>query len=181
MRGGKCILLAVVLAGCASRGPSPVVPQPDPLGAVPDDLSIDVNVWPLPGRYVLFSDGSLHWDAAPGRGDLPPLRRVLARAELAEVWALVQALGPDSSGARAPILVPRAVEAGPEEAIFLGTFLADGRRWSVLERPGPASGEAAGKLVAKLNALAWVDVGAIGPKPPHRDDFGPDPYARYRR
>ncbi len=182
MRGGKCILFALLLAGCASGGKGPgVVPEPDPLGAVPDDLSIDLNVWPLPGRYVVFSDGSLHWEAAPGRGDLPPLRRVLARADLAEVWSLVQALGPEGPGARAPILVPRDVKVGPEEQVFLGTFLADGRRWSVLERPGPASGEAAGKLVAKLNALAWVDVGALEHRPPHRDDFGPDPYARYRR
>jgi hypothetical protein len=184
MRGATIIaLLAIASAGCASgkEGREAVgALQADPLGAVPDDLSVELNVWPLPGRYVLFADGSLHWEAEPGRGGLPPLRRVLRRAELAEVWPLVEALGPESAGARAPILVPR-IEAGPEERIFLGTFLAGGRRWSVLERPGPGAGEPAGALVAKLDALAWVDPAALAPKPPRRDDFGPDPYARYRR
>ena len=55
----------------------------------------------------------------------------------------------------------------------------DGHRWARTETLGGTDG-ALDRLVERLAGLAWAaDTPAAG-APPHRYDFGPDPYERYR-
>ncbi len=182
---------AAALCGCAagrSAEPAPAV------FAAPADFALDVTVLAGPlwgsrdtprgpfvrtGRYVLMCDGSLHFGPEPRV--FPPLRRVLEWDEVHDLWLLAVELGlMEPSHAAAPAN-PRLVEGGPGELIFVAIVTAGDERWMYERRAGatePADPVMA-RFVDRLAALAWVG-------PPHHwrpqvEDFGPDPYARYRR
>jgi len=174
----------------------------DPARAVPADFSLDltVRVGPDTGgpgpagsdvslrsaRYVLFCDGSLHWEAGgtdPARG-LPPQRRVLDQRQVAGLWSLLERLGyTDPQSAAAPVNV-KLIEVAPGETVSLGVITGHDRRWAVVSRDGPdrKPDPAMPRLIEHLDGLAWAtasDDPAAGAL--RRAEYGPDPYARYRR
>jgi hypothetical protein len=197
------VLLPLLVAACsaAPRGDADTGGRADPLAVVPADFSLDLTVQVVPdderqgpgGRevsprsahYVVFCDGSLHWEAGapdPAQG-LPPLRRVLDRRQVAGLWSLLERLGytdPDSAEAPAN---PRLVEAAPGQTVSLGIITGRGRRWAVESRAGPDGGPdpAMAGLIEHLDGLAWAQSETESAGPPRRPEFGPDPYARYRR
>lgn len=203
----KTVLLAglVLSTGCAAKPAArpPVVgvttSQDDPL-VVPADFSVDLTVWARtpgttgqppaatntrPGRFILFCDGSLHWS---GRVDhpedeMPPLRRVLRRGDMAALWTLIRQLGMDDMTNSTPLVNVHLVEPPAGEVLYLAVLTGEGQRWAIqrqaaaADRPDPAMAS----LVGRLTELAWGGAAEGGPGAPRRYDFGPDPYARYRR
>ncbi|MHC4774239.1 MAG: hypothetical protein ACYTBR_03115 [Planctomycetota bacterium] len=197
-------LLPLLAAGCSATpsGEGDVGARTDPARAVPADFSLDLTVRPGPdtggpgpadpdvslrwARYVLFCDGSLHWAAGgadPARG-LPPQRRVLDQRQIAGLWSLLERLGyTDPQSAAAPVNV-NLIEVAPGETVSVGVITGHGRRWAVASREGPdrKPDPAMPRLIEHLDGLAWAtaaDDPAAGAL--RRDEYGPDPYARYRR
>lgn len=197
--------LLILVAGCAAGRPAdePAIVtshHADPLH-VPADFSVDLTVWAewtiaeatlvvprahlRPGRFILFSDGSLHWS---GRVDhpedeLPPVRRVLSRGDMAALWTLIRQLGMDETTHATPLVNVHMVEPSPEEVRYLVVLTAFGERWA-FQRSSPVGtppDAAIASLVERLALLVWEDVRPPAPIIPRRHDFGPDPYARYRR
>jgi len=195
----------LLLTGCAVTGPPTqdagvTSSQVDPL-EVPADFSLDLTVWadgagttagqtgPDPhlraGRFILFCDGSLHWSGRVENPDdeMPPLRRILRRADMAALWTLIRQLGMDDVTNSTPAVNVRLVEPPPGEVMYLAVLTGDGQRWafqrhaSSQDQPDPAMTS----LVGRLSELAWGDLVDVVPTAPRRYDFGPDPYARYRR
>ena len=75
------------------------------------------------------------------------------------------------------------VEPSPEEVRYLVVLTAFGERWA-FQRSSPVGtppDAAIASLVERLALLVWEDVRPPAPIIPRRHDFGPDPYARYRR
>lgn len=191
------MLMAAALGGCSAPPHASV----DPLGAAPADFTLDVTV--LAGRdvqqtgeahrtqsrYVLFPDGSLHHavDVERERGGdwLPPLTRMLTRAQMAEVWSLAQQAGFADPSTADETINFKLVTAAPNEIVYLAGVSASGDRWNYIRR-GPAdqpSDAGITQLVRLLAQLAWAsDLADPRVKiQPRRYDFGPDPYARYRK
>ncbi len=182
---------AALAGGCASSRPAEQAPAAP---AAPVDFALDVTVlagtaWlraeasrgPLDstGRYVLLCDGSLHWGPQPK--DFPPRRRVLEWEQMHDLWLLGVELGlMDPAGADPPV-DPRLVQGGPGEMVYVAIVTAGDKRWMYERRAGadqPAD-EAMSRFVDRLAALAWVGPPRI--RASGVEDFGPDPYARYRR
>lgn len=187
-------LLAVLLTGCAT--PPEAVAAAD---GEPEDFTVDVSVklgsrrapaaavQERPGRFVVFADGSLHAGAVPPRSatSLPELRRIITRRDMARLWALIheQDLGPQSAE-----IVPTTGATfvpSPDDVAYVVEITGNDHRWAFVrvsgsdEEPDPS----AVALVRHLARLAWeTDLPAerviIAPR---RYDFGPDPYARFRR
>jgi hypothetical protein len=198
------LLPLLVAAGCSATpsGEGDAGAGRDPMRALPADFTLDVTVrvGPDTGRqgaagrevslrpvhYVLFCDGSLHWEAGgadPARG-LPPHRRVLDRRQVAGLWSLLERLGyTDPESADAPVNA-KLVEAAPGEIVTLSIITGHGRRWAVVSRDGPdrRPAPAMPRLIEHLDALAWATAPTeSATEAPRRAEFGPDPYARYRR
>jgi hypothetical protein len=194
----------ILLSGCAALAPPPpAVPPVDftidaavvgslsepvarPAEVEGPEPAADDPVHGLVGhRFIVFPDGSLHHDVDQPltSGHLPPLRRVLTRAEMAELWGLAADADlnrPEAAGRNLELLTA-PTEAGPAIAVLVG---GDGAWWShrqPLAPPGEV-GPPAAALVRRLAELAWAGEttrrAVVAPK---RYDFGPDPYARYRR
>jgi len=196
-------LLLACLGGCAARR-TPA--QPDPLGAVPSDFTLDVAVVSggkseveksqggegVPaelrnGRFVLFPTGELHYaarravDSAPSR---PPLVRTLSRDDLARLWAVCGEAGLTSAP---PMMFDESAVASPAEGevTYVLALQADGRYRGVkVTLPRAEVGSSLeSAVVRELASLAWANelpaerMMVI----PKRYDFGPDPYARYRK
>jgi hypothetical protein len=200
---------AVWLVVCVGAGPGGcAAPAPD-ASLTPDNLTIDVTVLRgagaaehseaerRPGRYVLFSDGALHYadesdrDFRPGSDWLPAPTRFLDPAAMRDVWALVERLGlTDRDGTLPPIDLAR-VEASPGALTYVVEVTAWRRSRVRIDRAGdepdapgaPDAPAATADLVRMLATLAWgTDVpDASLVAAPRRYDFGPDPYAQYRR
>ncbi len=195
----------LLLTGCAASGPPPpgtgvTKSQIDPL-EVPADFSLDMTVWAdvadaaagqpdadphlRTGRFILFCDGSLHWSGrveAP-EDEMPPLRRILRRADMAALWTLIRQLGMDDATKATPAVNIRLVEPPPGAVLYLAVLTGDGRRWA-FQRQAPTPDQpdpAMTILVGRLRELAWADPADPVPAAPRRYDFGADPYARYRR
>jgi hypothetical protein len=207
--------VAMCLIGCGST-PAPVA------DGVPEDGIIAAGVvvgpglvreiqqhpedWPVhlrPGRAIILADGSLRADVGPtlDLGDRPGVSRHLRRAQLAELWRDLDALGlgaPQSGNYEGN---PKLLQPGRREVLQVLECRRDGRDWIVVHRfevPAPATGdETEAEIVAKaeldedprlraairrIAALAWAaDLPPDGvPRYPERYDFGPDPWARYR-
>jgi hypothetical protein len=204
------LLLVLCAAGCAAApDASRAAVSEDPLGDVPADFSVDLTVLagpdtgatkgaaaPVepagrdvhrrPGHYVVLCDGMLHWSeggAEPGRG-LPPAQRLLDQQQMAGLWLLLDKHGYADPARGAEPVNPRIIEAQPGETVWLAIITGRGQRWAFLRRAGP-DGEpdpSMSELVGHLARLAWADTlaePALGV--PRRFDYGPDPYARYRR
>lgn len=188
-------LLLAELTGCAS----PPEFAPDPLGAVPMDFTLDITIlagqdikdrpeaqW-RQSRYVLFSDGSLHYGADnEKRADwMPDLARRLSRQRVAEVWSLSQQLGfADPVNGDDPTNF-MSISPSPNEVVYIIAYTGSNHRWEFIRRtePGDDADPAAVTLVRRLAMLAWADdqLSQENHLLPNRYDFGPDPYSRYRR
>jgi hypothetical protein len=194
---GPLILLAIGLVGCATTPTA--MTSDDPFAVAPADFSIDLIVRPDPaaadpadaarraGHYVLFPDGSLHYSET-GRGTpdgLPPLVRRLNRRQVAEVWSFARQSGfADPANGGEPTNISQiAADAG--QVVYLIRLTGADRRWEFIRRVAPphASDPASAELVRLLAKLAWAseEAAPIAAAAPRRDDFGPDPYARYRK
>lgn len=207
----KAVLLAGLVpmtglpAACAAKHPPPAIAGVTPASIdpleVPPDFSVDLTVWadvnargrgaaraqpPVqPGRFILFCDGSLHWSGRVEHpeDERPPLRRVLRRADMAAIWTLIRQLGMDDAANATPPVNVHLIEPPPGQVLYLAVLTGDGRRWAV-QRQTPARDEpdpAMRSLVERLSELAWASPAGTTPTAPRRYDFGPDPYARYRR
>ena len=100
MRKPILTVLVVSIAACMGGCASTHQVSNDPLGAAPEDFSIDVTVscGPAasnrteahlrPGRFMLFPDGSLHYGMRDGRtANWRPNRvRTLDRRQVADNW-----------------------------------------------------------------------------------------------
>jgi hypothetical protein len=197
------LLLLLVAGGCSAppSGEGGAGAGADPLAAVPDDFSLDLTVRAgpepqegavapdvslRPGHYVVFCDGALHWAAGgaePARR-LPPQRRNLDQGQVAGLWSLLERLGyADPDQGAAPVNA-RLLDAAPGETVSVCVITGNGRRWALVSREGPDQepDPAMPRLIEHLDGLAWAtsagQPAAVGPR---RTEFGPDPYAKYRR
>jgi hypothetical protein len=132
---------------------------------------------------VLLPDGSLH--AAAGElvvdGARPGLARVLYRHQVADTWALLERL--DFIGSGTPPAGP-VHPPGAAEIVHVVEITSDGARMRIEKRIlGEDKSGATTHLVRALGGLAWLrDVPpASSFVAPTRYDFGPDPWARYRK
>ncbi len=188
-------LLLTRLTGCAA----PPEFAPDLLGAAPMDFTLDVTIlmgedikdrpeaqW-RQSRYVLFSDGSLHYGADNERKAdwMPDLARRLSRERVAEIWSLSQQLGfADPVNGDVPTNF-MSISPASSEVVYLIAYTGSNHRWEFVRRtePGNVDDPASVTLIRRLAMLAWADdqLSRDMPLMPSRYDFGPDPYARYRR
>ncbi len=170
-----------------------VSPERGPPVAHPDDFSVDLMVRPpgddktkpQKGRFALFPDGSFVWGDVPGR--LGTSRRMLSRRQVVAVWSLIGEIGfgdPDVAPAMFNI---RLLEPGPGQTIYAAIISGGGRRWTHVRRvnAGEELEESMGRLVDELVGLAQrvgpMEASDASRQVPTWYEFGPDPYARYRR
>jgi hypothetical protein len=202
----RAILLMMMT--CLPACSAPFSTVADPLEVAPADFYIDATILAAPAtrspddakalhtgpahvrpaRYVLFADGTLRhgFDHAGERGAnwLPPITRMLTRAQTAHVWSRAQQLGLANPQAADPGINANLVKANPGERVVFIDFRGNGRRWNFLRRaPLDQPPDAAlAHFIDHLVQLSWADDESapdalIAPK---RYDFGPDPYERYR-
>lgn len=201
--------LAIMLAGCSAPPRSAAVDKSatDPIGAVPDDFSIDLTILTgsprlidprvppppprevhhRPSRYIVLADGSLHYGADERRGAdwRPGFARRLDRQQMSDLWLLLRQSGLAAPAAGEPPRNNALIEADRDELVYLLTVKRGGERWMV-HREIPMDGDLEiplTTLIQRLAELAWVDP-EREERPlivPERYDFGPDPYARYRQ
>lgn len=169
----------------------------EPTGATPTDFSLDVTVLVGRGmpdtlrveernsRYVVLPDGSLLADAAPGltQASRPGRARWLYQQQISELWNLCGQTGfTDTTLANGPAN-PDMLTAARGERVTILVLHAEGRRWSFVRRSlGTESTDpAAARIVRTLAALAWIPDFTLRDVAPERYDYGPDPYAVYRR
>jgi hypothetical protein len=190
LRAATALALIAAASGCSG----PRAPADPDLGEVPEDFSLDVIV--LAGhdpqsppddparrtsRYLVQVDWSLRWSVDP-RG-LPAWRRSLRWGDMSALWSLVGDLDlGDPLNADPPINV-KLIEREPGELIYVASVTGARDAWQFVRRCGPGQepDPALARLVRRLSALAWADAPALPPTAPRRYDFGPDPYAGYRR
>lgn len=198
LRRWLAFVLVPALSGCAA---APQRDAGDPLAGAPLDFTLTLGVLRGGGvdeasepkqatasRWVLFPDGSLCYEQARGAraamDTLPPLARVLNRAQVAEVWSRVRQLGLAGHDASDAAVNLKLVRAGDGEVVHVVDVRANGRRRTIVQRTAPqAAPPALAALADHLGELSWADQLGGQPRqlPPKRYDFGPDPYARYRR
>lgn len=138
-------------------------------------------------RLVLLADGALYYGTDPNLGTdwLPPWSRRLSREQVAELWRLTKQLGFDDPAAGDAIGNIDQVTCGPDEIVHILALTGDGRRWLFVRRtPSDQEPDAATTtMVRRMAALAWASDGHTAEviMLPTRYDFGPDPYAPFRR
>jgi len=190
------LMMTTAIPGCAGNGeraPGAV----DDLDRPPADFTLDVTI--LVGRRVppqteverrqghtiLMSDGSLlhesgrsvDWNQRPGR------TRMLYQQQVSDLWRIARELGftnPANADFRGnPVLL----QPERDETIYILDFRADGERWTFVrtfrgeEEPDPACV----RLIRALADLSWTSDLSTERLRPIRYDFGPDPYAGFRR
>jgi hypothetical protein len=197
------LLLVLAVGGCASTPAGEGGAGAAARSLVPTDFSLDVIVRPgpapadpaddtgrgrslRPAHYVLFCDGSLHWEGdtvAPHR-KLPPLTRVLDRREMAGVWSMLERLGYADPAAGEEPVNAALVEVPPGETYVQSVITGNGDRWARADRreTGSEPDATTVELIEHLAGLAWASAW-IDPadEEPLRNEYGPDPYARYRQ
>ncbi len=151
--------------------------------AVKEDLPVENR----PGKVILLADGTLHADWGPKIGweSRPGTTRVLRREQVTEVWSLLKRLGfADRSKGEAPVNL-ELVHPTPQEVIHHLVLRVDDDSWrftqtNLMDEDPPG---AFSELIRALAALAWEPDQEISEATivPIRYDFGPDPYARYRK
>lgn len=184
--------------GC-SAPPRGAAGATDPVGTVPADFSLEIDVRPGRGvaerakveeraaRFVLLPDGSLHGetDLVPREGLRPARVRRLVREQMADVWSELV-----SAGFADPALADFTGNTNllePEAGMMLATIEvhANGRRFAFVRRykPGERDEQAVRGLVRTVAALGWASDEALAESAeiPLRYDLGPDPYARYAK
>lgn len=192
---GAALLAPVGLTGCAA--PARTASAEDPIGRVPDDLWIEVDV--SPGRtvvdrarveerrvrFVLLPDGSLHGetDRVPEDRMRPARVRKLSREQMADLWGILA-----SSGFTDPALADtrgnvKLIE--PEAGEILATLEvhANGERFAFVRRYAPGSEDqpALRRAIRAIASLGWASDEALAESAelPLRYDLGADPYARF--
>lgn len=191
------LVACLLLGGCATKPPVVV----DPLGAAPQDFSLDVTVMTgrdvddvqkaklLCGRYVLEADGSLHQGVAEsaswGARWLPERTRTLSREQVAQVWSLTQQMGfvdPVRGNENINLYL---IDPSPGDVTYLLATTANDNRMTYVQSKGigEPGDPAVTRLVEMLAELSWTSPTpqAQGYEIPMRYEFGPDPYARYRQ
>ena len=136
---------------------------------------------------MLLADGLLPYGTETDRGGarLPPRARLLSRAQMAGIWSMVRQLGfGDPAAGTAPVNFD-LLRPPHDGTAYLIAFTAGEDRWA-FHRPSDGDGgpdAASASLARRLARLAWAT--DLPERPiaviPQRYDFGPDPYARYRR
>ena len=205
------LILLLALAGCSSsQKPAPgeapervgseqkQVESVESLGdsSVPDDFSVDITILAAQegpraesrnARYVLFPDGTLRYASSIGRGPntLPPIVRRLNRRQVDELWNRARQLGLIDPSKADEVRNFRKVWAPWEGHVYLFAFTADGNYWNFTRKvePGQELDPALRSFLRNMAALAWAkdDADAQIAIDPKRYDYGPDPYAQYRR
>ena len=188
-------MVMALSSGCASR-----VSIEDPVAErhAPPDFHLDILTvvsgatgpdapfHARPGRFVLTPDGALHghWgDEVTLRG-MPPVIRMLSRAEIDALWQHAGHNGFLSTEASDPIGNLEMVRPPDGQITQLVSVTMDGRvlnfarTWIVDDEPDPEMT----RLIRAIGHLAWgSDLERMRPpRLPRRYDFGADPYARYR-
>jgi hypothetical protein len=205
----SAVVCAALAGGGCATSPEARAPEDRPavaaLEGAPSDFSLDLMALPPasaepvagagPGvgagagaytppiaRCVVFPDATLHARRDGGlherrRDLLPPYRCTLTLAQLDSLWAMCRELG--RSGAE-PWPGREPVEG---VACYSVVVTGGGERWTYVERvpAGALPGAALMALFQHAANLAWVDGRRDEGPPPRRYDFGPDPYAPYRR
>ena len=183
------LLVIVAASGCAA-------PPHDPL-ATPMDLCADVTVlagsgdeprrepWMRQGKMILFADGTVLADLGPtvNTRTRPGLARTLYQKQVRQMWDLARSLGFASPELADFDGNPELVEAGEGELVYLMTFSADQRRWTFVRRCPAKDGpdEATATWVKAMAEAAFLRELPADQGTPIRYDFGPDPYAWFRK
>lgn len=203
--GAVGFVMSAHMAGCASSADrAPDAPDaPDAPGAVddldrpPSDFNLDVVILAgrsvpdrgaaheRPGHFIVLPDGSLlhesgatiDWSQRPGR------TRVLYQQQVTDLWRIARELGftvPSSADYSGN---PKLIEPQRDETIYIMAFAADGQRWTFVRAHtvGEEPDAASVRLIRALADLAWSPDLTADRFLPVRYDFGPDPYAGFRR
>ncbi len=188
-------ILLLLISGCAASGGGDAATRIDPYSGVPDDFSLDVTILAAEdgerahrrnARYVLFPDGTLLHDAAPGRGPntLPGFTRRLSSGQMADLWSDIRQLGLGTPDGADEINNFRRVRPPSTGHAYLIAVTADGEFWNYTRAvpEGEELDPALTALLRELATLAWAedDRQREARTVPIRYDFGPDPYARFR-
>lgn len=189
MRLMLSMLLVLVAWGCAA-------PPEDPL-ATPHDLCADVTVlagpgggdrrepWMRQGKMILFADGTVLADLGPtvNARTRPGLTRTLYQKQVRQMWDLARSLGFASPDLADFDGNPELVEAGEGELVYLMTFSAGQARWTFVRRFPAKDGpdEATTLWVKAMAEAAFLRELPADQGTPIRYDFGPDPYAWFRK
>jgi hypothetical protein len=187
---------ATVSPATASTGSSATS---DPVGSVPSDLWIEVDVSPGRGvkdrakieeraaRFVLLPDGSLHGEAdRVPHDELRPARvRRLSREQMVDVWSTLRSLGFADAGFADTRGNPKLVEPAAGEVLATLEVHANGERFVFVRRyqPGGDDQPAMRRMVRSIASLAWSSDEALAETAelPLRYDLGSDPYARFAK
>ncbi len=199
------LLLVLLLAGvgfasgCASSPPAVenanAALSADPLGALPRDFSMELEVEigrgvevsgrveERPGVYVLLADGSLHaeTEVAPPKGKRPARVRRLSQEQESDLWRIVMD-GGFGSHTQSDSLGNVWMETPSAGTILVKVRIsANGKRWCFLRQYAPSTEEERGvrRLTRALASLAWASDEPLAETAefPVRYDLGPDPYA----
>ena len=185
----------VGLVGCAS--PARSTGAEDPIGRVPSDLWVEVDVSPgrtvtdrakveeRRARFVLLPDGSLHGetDRVPEDRMRPARVRKLSREQMADLWGILA-----SSGFTDPALADtrtnvKLLEPAAGEILATLEVHADGERFAFVRRytPGGEDQPALRRAIRAIASLGWASDEALAETAelPLRYDLGSDPYARF--
>ena len=183
------------LMGCSS--PARARGGDDPIGSVPSDLWVEVDVSPgrtvadrakveeRRARFVLLPDGSLHGetDRVPEDRLRPARVRKLSREQMADLWGILA-----SSGFTDPALADtrtnvKLLETTAGEILATLEVHADGERFAFVRRytPGGEDQPALRRAIRAIASLGWASDEALAETAelPLRYDLGADPYARF--
>ena len=179
----------LALSACAA-------PQQD-AQATPTDLTADVTVlagkgaekrtepWMRQGKIILFSDGTVLADLGPtvnGR-TRPGQARVLYQRQVRQMWDLAKSLGfatPEQANFDGN---PDTLEPADGELLYVLTVSAGQQRWNFVRRVPVDQGpdEATGQWVKAMAQAAFLRELPADQDLPVRYDFGPDPYAWFKK
>ena len=159
--------------------------------------------WPVhlrPSRAIVMPDGALRAELGVSLqvDERPGITRQLYRDQVVTLWQTLSKYGfqvPETGDLRGN---PALLDPEDGEVIQILTIQANGKSWSIVRRFTPEEdkdgklatrGNAPGEdprmraFLRRLLALAWAS--DLPPENsfavPERYDFGPDPWARYRR
>jgi hypothetical protein len=181
--------LLLALAACATT--------PEDTLATPNDFISDVTVlagkgaescrepWKRQGKMILFSDGTMLADLGPsvnGR-TRPGQARTLYQRQVRQLWDLARQLGFGDPAQANFQGNPDALEAADGELLYVLAFTAGGERWTFVRRFPAAAGpdEATSQWVKAMAEAAFLRTLPDGTSAPVRYDFGPDPYAWFKK
>ena len=183
-------LLIVATTACAPR----MGPSKDPFGVVPDDFSVDLTILVAPdgdrahertSRLVVLADGSLHYDARPGRGPntMPGWVRQLDRTDMGRLWDAAERNGLDDATYADETADLRRGRMPSKGSVWLLAITAGGQRWNYLRAyaPGEDVEPSIKRFARAALTMAWAadtpdDAVVVDPV---RWYFGEDPWGNW--